>query len=374
MASAGPRDVALSSRERIGIFALYLAIAVTTIAAFLASFAYLPHNLSGQVTGGGLIFTGLAVTAYFLGLRHGFDADHIAAIDNTTRKLLNDGQRPLTVGTWFSLGHSTIVAAMVAALVLVTDFIKTYYGAFASVGAVLGTLISGIFLFLIGLVNVVIVVEVYRMFRGLRDRTLDSRALDAQMEKRGLLYRYFGRLFRIVRRPRDIFPIGVLFGLGFDTATEVLLISIAVAFAVTSTIPLWAVMILPLLFTCGMVLSDTTDGIAMRYAYGWAFTRPIRKIYYNLTLTIVSVLVAFAIGGIELLQVLAMEFGWKGQFWSGVASLDFSTLGIVLVVMFVGTWLIALLIYRVKRYEEIGFDASPPDTPIVGGPRPPAPL
>lgn len=351
--------------------ALYLAIAGVTLVAFWAAFAYLPHNFSDQVTSGGLIFSGLAVTAYLLGLRHGFDADHIAAIDNTTRKLLNDGQRPLTVGTWFSLGHSTIVCGMIAALVLATDFVKNYYGAFASVGAVLGSLVSGVFLFIIGIVNVIIVLEVYRLFRGLRDRQLDQKALDEQMEKRGFLYRYFGRFFRIVQKPRDIYPIGVLFGLGFDTATEVLLISFSVAFAVGTNIPFWAVMLLPLLFTCGMVLSDTTDGFAMRYAYGWAFEKPMRKIFYNLTLTVISVLVAFVIGGVELLQVLSTELGWGGPFWGWLNALDFETLGIAIVVLFVGAWGIALAIYRYKGYEKIGFGSPPAPGPPSGGGLPP---
>jgi len=359
----GPGDLRLSRGEVALLVGIYAAILGVTIAAFVAAFRFLPHQIPGEVLPGGLIFTGLAVTAYVLGLRHGFDADHIAAIDNTTRKLLNDGRRPLTVGTWFSLGHSTIVCGMIVALVVAFDFIKAQYANFANVGAILGTLISGVFLFAIGLVNVIIVVEVYRIFRKLRDGELDQRALDEQMEKRGFLYRYFGRLFRLIEEPWQIYPIGVLFGLGFDTATEVILIALATGLAFTGAFPLWAVLILPLLFTCGMVLSDTTDGVSMRYAYGWAFLRPIRKIYYNLTLTVISVLVAFAIGGIELLQVVSGEFGWGGPFWSGVDGLDFETLGFGIVGLFLGCWLVAMAIYRYKRYEEIGFGpASPPSS------------
>ncbi len=342
---------------------LYAVIAGVTALAFLAAFLFLPHGFSGQVADTTLIFTGLAITAYMLGLRHGFDADHIAAIDNTTRKLLNEGKRPLTVGTWFSLGHSTIVAGMIAALVLVTEFVQSHYATFASVGAVVGTLVSGAFLFVIGLVNLIIVVEVYRLFRGVRDGQLDEARLNEQMEKRGFLYRYFGRLFRVIEEPWQIYPIGVLFGLGFDTATEVLLISFAVGFAYTSAVPLWAVMILPLLFTCGMVLSDTSDGFAMRYAYGWAFLKPLRKIYYNLTLTVISVLVAFAIGGVELLQVVSAEAGWRGPFWGALQALNFEEVGIGVVVLFVGAWLIAMAIYRVKGYEEIGFAPVAPELP-----------
>lgn len=358
MSAGAPTDLRLTRAERGEILLLYLGILAATAVAFVAAFAYLPHHSAGEVTGGGLLFSGLAITAYILGVRHGFDADHIAAIDNTTRKLLNDGQRPLSVGTWFSLGHSTVVAAMIAALVLATQFIATYYRSFLAFGTVVGTLVSAAFLFVIGLINVVIVADVYRIFRGLRARTLDATQLDAAMDQRGFLYRYFGRLFGVVRTPRQIYPIGVLFGLGFDTATEVLILSFAVT--VGLRVPLWAVMILPLLFTCGMVLADTTDGISMRYAYGWAFLRPIRKVYYNLTLTVISVLVAFLIGGIELLGVLSGEFGWSGPFWTAVDSVSFESLGIGIVVMFVASWIVAMAIYRYKRLEETGFDAGSP--------------
>ena len=357
-APAGPSDdLKLTRGERAKIVGLYVAILTATVVGFLGAYRFLPAHYSGQISGGALIFTGLAITAYILGLRHGFDVDHIAAIDNTTRKLLNDGKRPLTVGTWFSLGHSTIVCGMIVALVVAVDFIARTYNAFESVGAVLGTLVSGGFLFLIGLVNLIIVVEVYRIFRGLRDRTLDQRALDEQMNKRGFMYRYFGRLFRVINEPWQIYPVGVLLGLGFDTATEVLLIGLAVG-ATYSGIPIWAVLFLPALFTCGMVLSDTTDGISMRYAYGWAFSHPIRKVFYNLTLTVISVLVAFVIGGVELLQVVSAELGWGGPFWGAVQRLDFETLGVVVVALFLVSWAVAVAVYRWKGYERIGLTGS----------------
>ncbi|HEV2448976.1 MAG TPA: HoxN/HupN/NixA family nickel/cobalt transporter [Thermoplasmata archaeon] len=363
MPSPAPRAtapaLALTAPEKLAIAMLYLAIGGVTLGAFVIAFAYLPPSTAGGASHGFLLFTGLGITAYILGLRHGFDADHIAAIDNTTRKLLNEGKRPLTVGTWFSLGHSTIVCGMVVALVLATEYVQSHIAAFASVGAVVGTLVSGIFLFIIGLVNLVIVAEVYRIFRGLRDRQLDESELEEQLQKRGFLYRYFGRLFRVIETPRQIYPVGVLFGLGFDTATEVTLIAISLTVGVTGAVPLWAVLILPLLFTCGMVLSDTTDGFAMRYAYGWAFLKPIRKIYYNLTLTIISVLVAFAIGGVELLQVLSAELGWRGGFWGWLDALNFAQLGIGIVLLFLVTWGVAMLIYRVRRYEEGGFSRPP---------------
>ncbi|MEM0128953.1 MAG: HoxN/HupN/NixA family nickel/cobalt transporter [Thermoplasmata archaeon] len=353
------RPSGFSRSEAAAVALLYAAIFGVTVGAFVAAFFVLPYRFSGEIVSGSLLFGGLAITAYFLGLKHGFDVDHIAAIDNTTRKLLQDGQRPLTVGTWFSIGHSTVVAGMIVALVAATEFVKSYYGAFAATGAVLGTLISGAFLFVIGLVNVLIVVGVYRIFRAMREGRFSEAELDSAMDRRGLLYRWFGRLFRVVRRPRDMYPIGVLFGLGFDTATEVLLISFSVGFAVTSAVPLWAVLLLPLLFACGMVLSDTSDGIAMRYAYGWAFLHPIRKVYYNLTLTVLSVLVAFVIGGVELLQVLSSQLGWTGPFWSGIQGLSFSRLGLAVAGLFVGAWLVALGIYRVKRIEETGLGGPP---------------
>jgi nickel/cobalt transporter (NiCoT) family protein len=355
----GPGDLRLTSAEKAKVGLIYLAIGIATGAAFLGAYRFLPPHISGQVGGGALIFTGLAITAYVLGIRHGFDVDHIAAIDNTTRKLLHEGKRPLTVGSWFSLGHSTIVGAMIVALVVAVDFIERSYHTFASVGAVVGTLISGSFLFVIGIVNVVIVVEVYRLFRGVRAGELNATALDAQMNRRGFFARIFGRLFRLVREPWQIYPIGVLFGLGFDTATEVLLIGLAVG-AAYSGVPLWAVLFLPALFTCGMVLSDTTDGVSMRYAYGWAFSQPVRKVFYNLTLTVISVLVAFVIGGVELLQVLASELGWHGPFWTGLENLDFETLGVAVAVLFLGCWGIALVIYRWKGYERTTAVGSPP--------------
>jgi nickel/cobalt transporter (NiCoT) family protein len=360
-------DLRLRPVEVLKMGLIYTALATVTFLAFLGAFRYLPHHYSGELTSGALLFTGLAITAYVLGLRHGFDADHIAAIDNTTRKLLNEGKRPLTVGTWFSLGHSTIVCGMIVALVVVTDWISAHFHLFSTVGAVLGTLVSGIFLFVIGIVNAIIVLEVYRMFTGVRDGRLDQKALDDQMNKRGFLNRIFGGFFKVVREPWQIYPIGVLFGLGFDTATEVLIIALALLFA-ASGVPLWAVLFLPLLFTCGMVLSDTSDGFAMRYAYGWAYNHPIRKLFYNLTLTVISVLVAFAIGGIELLQVISGELGWTGPFWRWLDALNFETVGIGIVVLFLGSWAIAMMIYWAKGYERIGFGGKPAEEAVGAGP------
>ena len=350
-------------RSEIGlVVALFAAIATVTVAGFALLFA-IAGRYDAPAAGptAGVSFFALGVLCYVLGLRHGVDADHIAAIDNTTRKLLQDQQRPLTVGTWFSLGHSTIVVGLIVALVIAFRSIADAIGAIQSFGTIAGALVSGTFLFLIGLINVVICVDIYRIFRGLRKGEYSEAQLDEQLVHRGFMNRYFGGLFRLVRTPRQVYPIGVLFGLGFDTATEVAAIGVTVALGVSVTaIPVYAVLVLPLLFTCGMVLVDTTDGITMRYAYGWAFLKPIRKIYYNLTVTIISVLVAFVIGGVELASVLARALGLTGGVWDRLGNLDLASLGFLVVGTFVVTWLAAMAVYRYKRFDEIGFGPAPP--------------
>ncbi|HYK93671.1 MAG TPA: HoxN/HupN/NixA family nickel/cobalt transporter [Thermoplasmata archaeon] len=355
----------LSARERAQVWALYLAILVATALAFVSLILVSGAYGSGPPSAGPAItFGGLGILAYVFGLRHGVDADHIAAIDNTTRKLLQDGKRPLAVGTWFSLGHSTIVVALIVLLVVATQQVQAAIPALKTSGSLIGTTVSGTFLFLIGLINVVIVLEVYRLFQGLKRGQYDEERLEEQLSKRGFMNRYFGRLFRVVERPRQVYPIGVLFGLGFDTASEIALIAISVT--VASSVPLVAVLILPLLFTCGMVLVDTTDGLTMRLAYGWAFLKPIRKIYYNLTVTVISVLVAFVIGGIELLGVLSSELGLRGGFWSLLSALSFEDVGFAIIGVFVVTWGVAAAYYRYKRYDEISF-GSGPASGAVGG-------
>jgi nickel/cobalt transporter (NiCoT) family protein len=359
-AGGRPGDAALTRGERAEVVALYAAIAVVTGATFALTFA---------IGRSWPIFAGLGVTAFVLGLRHGADADHISAIDNTTRKLLQDGRRPLTVGTWFSLGHSTVVVGLIVLLVAATGYVQDRLAAFRAIGAPIGLGVSGAFLLLIGLLNLVIAREVYRLFRGVRDGRLDEAELERQLTQRGLFARYFGRWFRFIERPWQIYPIGLLFGLGFDTASEIALIGLSVTVGVTASVPLLAVLTLPMLFLCGMVIVDTTDGVAMRYAYGWAFAHPLRKIYYNLTLTVISVLVAFAVGGLELLGVAAGALGLGGAFWGAVANLDFFTVGYAVVAVFLGVWAIALVVYRWKRYDRAAPAAIPsagrePDTAV----------
>ncbi|HTW55292.1 MAG TPA: HoxN/HupN/NixA family nickel/cobalt transporter [Thermoplasmata archaeon] len=358
----------LSRAEWIKVVLIYAAIAVAT-----AFGIYLTFWVGTQYA----IFWALGILAYTLGLRHGVDADHICAIDNTTRKLIQQDKRPTTVGTWFSLGHSTIVVVMLGVLVVATRFIVSNLPAFEADGAVIGTVISGAFLYVIALINLLIFWEIYRIFRSLRSGALDQRKLDETLLKRGFMNRYFGKLFRFVNEPWQIYPIGVLFGLGFDTASEVALIAITVTTATAAThFPLWMVMVLPFMFTCGMVLTDTTDGFGMRFAYGWAFLNPIRKVYYNLTMTVISVLVAVVIGTIELLGVLAAELGLSGGpfgFWTTMNWLSTSNgpagieiwgwCGILIIVLFVGCWLVSIAVYRWKRIEEVGFGRppAPPD-------------
>ena len=361
----------LTPRERRGATIIYCIIIACTAFGLVATFVI------GRTFG---IFIGLGILAYTLGLRHGVDADHICAIDNTTRKLLQDGQKPYTVGTWFSLGHSTIVMGMLVGLVVAARFILSTYPTFAAVGAVLGTAISGGFLYIIAFINLLIFWEVYLIFQQLRAGTLDNARLEAQLNNRGFMNRYFNWLFKFVNKPWQIYPVGVLFGLGFDTATEVTLIAITVTVGTAAVgFPLWAVLLLPFMFACGMVLTDTSDGVSMRYAYGWAFAKPIRKVFYNLTLTLISVMVAFIIGTIEILGVVAGELNLSGGpfgFWNtmnwlnnaaGPYGIDvWGYVGIGIVALFIGTWLIAMLVYKLKRYEEIGF-ALPPSEMGAGG-------
>jgi nickel/cobalt transporter (NiCoT) family protein len=357
-------------REKWGVALLFVGIIAATVLGLAATF------FVGQVYG---IFIGLGVLCYTLGLRHGVDADHICAIDNTTRKLLQQGKRPYTVGTWFSLGHSTIVMAMLVALVFAERSILSNIPAFRSYGSVIGTAVSGGFLYIIAFINLLIFLEIYAIFKKLRTGSMNQQELEEQLNKRGFMNRYFNPLFKLVNEPWQIYPVGVLFGLGFDTSTEVLLISTTLLVATLSVgFPLWMVLILPFMFTCGMVLVDTSDGIGMRFAYGWAFLKPIRKVYYNLTMTVISVLVAFVIGTIEVLGVVASELHLVGGpygFWNsmqwlnagvGPASIDvWGYVGIAIVALFIGCWLIAMLIYRWKGYETKGFadKGSPPLPP-----------
>jgi len=334
----------LASSEKFQIALIYAALAAVTVSGFLLSFAI------GRVT---VVLAGLGIIAYVLGLRHGVDADHIAAIDNTTRKLFQEGKRPFTVGMWFSLGHSTIVVALIVGLVVATRSVAASIPALQSAGAIIGTAVSGSFLWVIGFLNVIVVVGIFRIFQSLKKNKLNQAELDDLLEKRGFMNRYFRPLFKIVEKPWQIYPIGVLFGLGFDTASEVALIAISVGVGVSTSVPVYYVLALPLMFTCGMVTVDTTDGVTMRMAYGWAFLNPVRKIYYNLTVTIISILVAWGVGSVELLQVFSSELNLSGGIWRWLGSMNFETMGFGIVVVFVMSWLVSLGYWKYRRYDRL---------------------
>jgi len=309
-----------------------------------------------QFSVGGRAFgVGIGLTAYTLGMRHAFDADHIAAIDNTTRKLMNDGQRPLAVGFFFSLGHSTVVFALA---VLLAGGVKTIVGPVKDDSSTLhhytgliGTSVSGFFLYLIAFLNVVILVSILRVFARLRRGEYDESKLERQLANRGLINRFLGRLTKSITKSWHSYPVGLLFGLGFDTATEVALLVLAGTSAAAG-LPWYAIVCLPILFTAGMCLLDTIDGSFMNFAYGWAFSNPVRKVYYNITITALSVIVALLIGTVELLGLLADQLGWRGAFWEWVGALNLNAIGYAIVGLFVITWAVALLVWRYGRFEE----------------------
>jgi nickel/cobalt transporter (NiCoT) family protein len=313
----------------------------------------------------GAFTIGIGVTAYTLGLRHAFDADHISAIDNTTRKLMADGKRPLSVGFWFSLGHSTIVFALA---LLISIGVRTVDGPVRNgdsnlhhVADGIGTLVSGCFLYAIAAINIVILLGIVRVFREMRTGRYDERQLEAELDRRGLMNRVLGRLTKTVTTPGQMYPIGVLFGLGFDTASEVALLVLAGG-AAGAGLPWYAILCLPILFAAGMSLMDSIDGSFMNFAYGWAFSQPVRKVFYNITITGLSVAVAAVVGTIELGGLIASRLGLSGSFWSWFESIDINMLGFLIVGLFVVTWAIAVMVWRVGRIEERWRDSPPRHT------------
>src|SRR5487761_1091294 len=299
------------------------------------------------------VLIGTAFLAYTFGLRHAVDADHIAAIDNVTRKLMQEGKRPISVGLFFSLGHSTVVVLASAAIALATGALEGRFASFRLVGGVIGTLASAVFLFLVAAANFFILLSVYRTFRQLRrGGEFVEDDLNHLLAQRGLLGRLFRPMFRLVTRSRHMYPLGFLFGLGFDTATEIGLLGISAAEA-SKGLTVWSIMVFPALFTAGMSLIDTTDGILMLGAYGWAFAKPIRKLYYNLTITFVSVLMAVMIGGTEALGLLAVQLKLEGPFWRFVGGLNdhSGSFGYLIIALFAVSWIVAMAIYRLGRFD-----------------------
>jgi high-affinity nickel-transport protein len=335
------------------VIAVYGLLFIVNAAAWLWALAAF-HNYP--------VLLGTAALAYSFGLRHAFDADHIAAIDNVTRKLMQEGWRPVGVGLFFSLGHSTIVVALTIAIAIATTALQGRFEAFKSFGGVVGTLVSALFLFAIAIANIIVLISVWRTFQTVKKggRFVEE-DLDLMLANRGLLGRLFRRFFRLVERSWHMYPLGVLFGLGFDTATEVGLLGISATQA-SQGLSIWSILVFPALFTAGMTLIDTTDSILMLGAYGWAFIKPIRKLYYNLTITAVSVTVALIVGGLETLNLIGDQLGLSdgGGFWGAIGALNdnFGMLGYVIVGVFVAAWAISYVVYRVKRYDEIEVSAG----------------
>jgi len=301
------------------------------------------------------VLLGTAALAYTFGLRHAVDADHIAAIDNVTRTLMQQGKRPIAAGFFFSLGHSAIVLAMSIAIAAAATIVESRFGAFKAIGAVVGTCTSAVFLFAIAAVNAAIFLSVYRTFRSVKaGGPFVEEDLNMLLSGRGLLARLFRPLFRMVSRSWHLLPIGLLFGLGFDTATEVGLFGISGA-QTARGLSLSVVLVFPALFAAAMALVDTTDSVLMVGAYGWAFTKPFRKLFYNMTITLFSAAVAIVIGAIETLGLLADELTLRGAFWDAVGDLNgnWSALGYAIIGLFVASWLGSLAIYRLKRYDEL---------------------
>ena len=325
-------------------------IYMVLIAANLAVWAWAVMLFRGNP-----LLLGTAFLAYGFGLRHAVDADHIAAIDNVTRKLRQENKRPVTVGFFFALGHSTVVLLAAAAIAATAKAMATHFDFFKSVGGIVGTLVSALFLFLIAAMNIVILRAVWRSFRHVRQGgRLDDDDFDLLLNSRGLLARLFRPLFSLISTGWHMFPLGFLFGLGFDTATEVALLGISASEAAKG-LSIWSIMVFPALFTAGMSLIDTTDGILMLAAYDWAFVKPIRKLYYNFIITLVSVVVAVVIGGIEALGLIGDQLDLHGWFWDGIGALNdnFNGIGFVIVGLFIAIWITALLVYRYKGLDEL---------------------
>jgi high-affinity nickel-transport protein len=338
-------DEAINVRGKVvGIYVALIAVNVAVWAWALVAFHHYPTLL------------GTGFLAYSFGLRHAVDADHIAAIDNVTRKLMQQGQRPVAVGFFFALGHSTVVIVTSIAVAATAVAFKDRLESFHAVGGIIGTSISAAFLLLIAVINVFILVHVYNVFQrvknggGYADEDLDL----LLAAKGGLFVRMFRPLFRMIERSWHMYPLGFLFGLGFDTATEVGLLGISAAEA-SAGLPIWSILVFPALFTAGMTLIDTTDSILMLGAYGWAFVKPVRKLYYNMTITFVSVIVAVIVGGIETLGLIGDKFGLTGVPWNAVHNLNdnFGMLGYLIIGIFAVSWIVSIGIYRLKGYEEL---------------------
>jgi high-affinity nickel-transport protein len=343
---------ALSPKEwgRLGgIGAVVVAVNVMGWAIFFL--AVVPQHFRYKGLGIGI---GLGVTAWTLGMRHAFDADHISAIDNVTRKLMIEGKRPLGTGFFFAVGHSTVILLVGVGLSVAA---KAVFGAvvnpnsgYETVGGIVGTGLAASFLYLIALLNIVVLAGIIKVFRDMRRGLYDEEELERQLQARGLMYRFFGRFMRSINHTWQMFFVGLVFGIGFDTATEVLLLA-ATAAAATEGLPWYAVLAMPLLFSGGMMLFDSLDGCFMNFAYGWAFARPVRKVYYNLVITGLSIAAAFLIGTIEIVGLLTDELHLHGGFWDFMANFDINKAGFIIVGLFLVIWVVALAVWKYGSIE-----------------------
>ncbi|HET8627164.1 MAG TPA: HoxN/HupN/NixA family nickel/cobalt transporter [Thermomicrobiales bacterium] len=332
------------------VIGLYVVLAVANIGLWALTLAVSTRYA---------VVLGTALLAYTFGLRHGVDADHIAAVDNVTRKLLQDGKRPVGVGFFFSLGHSSVVVLLSIVVAIAAGVVQRDLPAMQGIGGVIGTSVSAIFLYVIGVINLLVFIDVFRMFRRVaKGGTYSEETLEEFLAQRGLMNRFFRPLMRLIDTSWKMYPLGFLFGLGFDTASEVALLGISAASASTG-MPVVIVLLFPFLFAAGMSLVDTTDSIMMLGAYGWAFVKPVRKLYYNMNITLVSVLIALVVGTVEVLSVVAGQLSLSGPFWVWVSNLDFEVLGYLIIGIFVVSWVGSFVIYKINRYDHI--EATPAD-------------
>jgi high-affinity nickel-transport protein len=342
----------LSAAEWRRLAGMFGFIALLHVAGFAMLFAAARghYHLDAKTTFG----VGTGTLAYTLGMRHAFDADHISAIDNTTRKLMAEGKRPLGVGFFFSLGHSSVVFTLAVLLNFgikaLTSQVRSDSSSLHHYTGLIGTSVSGTFLLLIAVLNLVILVSIVKVFLELRKGRYDDAELEQQLGSRGLMNRFFGPIARSIDTSWKMYPLGILFGLGFDTASEIALLVLAGS-SVAAGLPFWAILSLPILFAAGMSLLDTIDGSFMNFAYGWAFSKPVRKVYYNITITGLSVAVAVFIGGLEIAQVISGQLKLSGGFWGYANRFDLNHAGYLIVGIFVAVWVVALAIWRFARIE-----------------------
>ncbi|MGM4991538.1 HoxN/HupN/NixA family nickel/cobalt transporter [Tardiphaga sp. 841_E9_N1_2] len=301
------------------------------------------------------VLLGTALLAYTFGLRHAVDADHIAAIDNVTRKLMQSGKRPLSVGLFFSLGHSTVVVVASIFVALAVSALQEKFADFKEIGGLIGTSVSAFFLLIVAVANIFILVSVYRLFKAVKrgERFIDE-DLNVLLSQRGVIGRMLRSVFAVISKSWHMYPLGILFGLGFDTATEIALLGISASQSADG-MSMWSILVFPALFTAGMSLVDATDSVLMVRAYGWAFVKPIRKLYYNMIITLVSVIVALVIGGVEALGLIGRKLDLSGSFWDGIEALNenFGALGYLIIAIFILSWMISVIVYRVKGYDDI---------------------